>query len=423
MKTLENQKYNFKRKLFWRFIFLYIILYIFPYGFEYINELNPEDISFWKGITIWFGQTFLGWEFYINNLQNGFDSKYDYSRFLLIVCISTIGSVIWLFIDSKIKYSYTHKLKVLLQTILRYHIGLTLILYGLAKVFLLQFGSLDINDLETNLGNQSGMGFLWKFMSYSDFYSISTGLIEVTGGVLVLFRRTTFIGAFILFIAMVNVVLVDIGYDVSVKMFAIHLLLMTVLLIFDNLKQLINFFITNKPTIPYNFAPFFNSKKIRYGLKGIILIYFIISFRNSFKERIRTEKSPNNIEMTGIYEIDIFIKNRDTINSSNSDRLRWETMRLNCNKYYPKHVAIKNSDGQTQWFKFEENVLDKTITFKPIENASESEYLFNYKKTGKNKFTFSGIYKGDTLSFSAKSKMIKDYLLTKNETQWIRDLE
>ncbi len=423
MKTLENQKYNFKRKLFWRFIFLYIILYIFPYGFEYINELNPEDISFWKGITIWFGQTFLGWEFYINNLQNGFDSKYDYSRFLLIVCISTIGSVIWLFIDSKIKYSYTHKLKVLLQTILRYHIGLTLILYGLAKVFLLQFGSLDINDLETNLGNQSGMGFLWKFMSYSDFYSTSTGLIEIIGGVLVLFRRTTFIGAFILFIAMVNVVLVDIGYDVSVKMFAIHLLLMTVLLIFDNLKQLINFFITNKPTIPYNFAPFFNSKKIRYGLKGIILIYFIISFRNSFKERIRTEKSPNNIEMTGIYEIDIFIKNRDTINSSNSDRLRWEIMRLNCNKYYPKHVAIKNSDGQTQWFKFEENVLDKTITFKPIENASESEYLFNYKKTGKNKFTFSGVYKGDTLSFSAKSKMIKDYLLTKNKIQWIRDLE
>lgn len=271
MTLRENQAFSFKANVFWRFIFLYLILYIYPYGFEYIYELKPDTISFWPGITTWFGETFLGWDYKIANLQSGFDSKYDYTRFLLIAIVSLIGAGVWVFIDSKIKRFYTAKLKVLIKTFLRYHVGLTLIIYGLSKVLLLQFGHMDIAGLETKIGNQTGMSFLWKFMSYSEFYTITAGLVEVIGGVLILFRRTTFIGAFILFIAMANVVLMDIGYDVSVKMFAIHLFLMTVLIMSDHLKQMVRFFITNKPTIPYSFHPLFNtvkSKKFGYSLKG-----------------------------------------------------------------------------------------------------------------------------------------------------------
>ena len=261
MTLRENQPYSFKANVFWRFIFLYLILYIYPYGFEYIYELKPDTISFWPGITTWFGETFLGWEYKKMNLLSGFDSKYDYTRFLLIAIVSLIGAAVWIFIDSKIKRLYTAKLKVLVQTVLRYHVGLTLIMYGLSKVLLLQFGLMDISGLETKIGSQTGMSFLWKFMSYSEFYTIVAGLVEVIGGVLILFRRTTFVGAFILFIAMANVVLMDIGYDVSVKMFAIHLFLMTVLLMSDHLKQMSLFFITIKPTVPYSFQPLFNTVK------------------------------------------------------------------------------------------------------------------------------------------------------------------
>jgi len=167
---------------------------------------------------------------------------------LLIAILSVLGTIIWLFIDAKFKWNYNEKLKVLIKTILRYHVGLTLIIYCISKVLMLQFGEMDFNRLENTMGNQTGMSFLWAFMSYSKFYTMSTGWIEVIGGILLLFRRSTFIGAFILFIGMANVVLIDIGYDDRVKMFAIHLFLMTVLLLSDDFKRLYHFFILNQPT-------------------------------------------------------------------------------------------------------------------------------------------------------------------------------
>jgi len=213
MTSLKHQSSPLSKYLL-RFVFLYIVFYIYPfyiypYGFEYIQELTTSDISFWQPITIWFGETFMGWEFNEKYLMNGFDSKYDFSRFLLITCLAVIGAFIWILIDSRLKRNYNNNLKVLLKTILRYHVGLTLIIYGLSKVFMLQFGEMDLDRLENTTGNHNGMRYLWDFMSYSEFYTRISGWIELIGGILLLFRRTTFIGAFISFIAMANVVLVE----------------------------------------------------------------------------------------------------------------------------------------------------------------------------------------------------------------------
>ena len=230
MIQLEDKTYSVLSRIWTRFIFLYLVFYIFPYGFEYIQELDTNDISIWENITIWFGEYFFGWEFNKEQLLKGFDSKYDYSRFTLITFLATFGTFIWIMVDSKFKfnYNYNSKLKTLTRTILRYHVGLTLIIYGLAKMFMLQFGEMDLDRLESSIGSKNGMGFLWNFMSYSKFYTMSTGWIEFIGGTFLLFRRTTFIGTIILTISMINVVLIDIGYDVRVKMFAIHLLVMNI---------------------------------------------------------------------------------------------------------------------------------------------------------------------------------------------------
>tara|TARA_R110002050_G_scaffold56512_3_gene127115 strand:- start:70037 stop:70288 length:252 start_codon:yes stop_codon:yes gene_type:complete len=83
---------------------------------------------------------------------------------------------------------------------------------------------------------------------------------------------------------MANVVFMDIGYDVRVKMFAVHLFLMTLLLMSDDLKRLYNFFIVNKPTESHTFQPLFKKpkyRKIGYFIKAAILITYGILCINS----------------------------------------------------------------------------------------------------------------------------------------------
>lgn len=423
MNTVKEKEWSLSNKLWYRFIFLYIVLYIYPYGFEYIQELTTSDISFWEGITVWFGETFIGWDLNENNLLNGFDSKYDYSRFLLVAVLSIIGAIVWYFIDKKFTFLYTSKLKVLLQTILRYHVGLTLILYGLSKVFMLQFGEMDINRLETPMGNQSGMSYLWAFMSYSKLYTMTSGWIEVIGGVLLLFRKSTFIGAFILFIAMANVVLVDLGYDVRVKMFAIHLFFMTILLMSDHFKRMIHFFMHTKETSPHIETPLFKgktSKKIGYVLKGGLLLYFLISNVLIFSDRIHNQTDNRFPSLTSFHTIEIFVKNGDTITTGENDRT-WKTLSINGASYIPETLMITAENGYGANYSFEADTLARTIQFYPFRGDSTDLYHFTYEKLPNKAFVFEGIHKSDTIWMKTTSKTLKDYQLTAQRFKWITD--
>jgi len=424
MTHAEKHSWSLSNSIFQRFIFLYLLFYIYPYGFEYIRELDTSDISFWKEITIWFGEVFLGWEFDKRNLLNGFDSKYDYSRFLLITVLSLMGTIIWIAIDSKLKLDYNSKLKYLTRTILRYHVGLTLIIYGLSKVFMLQFGEMDLDRLENTIGNHNGMSYLWTFMSYSKFYTMSTGWVEVIGGVLLLFRRSTFIGSFILFIAMINVVIIDIGYDVRVKMFAIHLLLMTILLISNDLKRIVNFFILNKPTKSIIEQPLFSnpkSIKVGYILKGSLLLYFVVSSFINFSERIQSQTVNKYPSLTGFHEVEIQIVNGDTI--SKSTAIRWKNISINGSSYRPESLKITHMDKQQDYYLFEADTIKKTIDFRPFNDSENKVYKFTYDKLEDNTYIFQGIYEDDSFWIKTKAKTYKDYRLTKNGMRWITDLK
>lgn len=423
MNSLDNHLPSITNRFVLRSIFLYLILYIFPYGFEYVQELNTDDISFWKSATIWFGESFLGFEMNPERLRKGFDSQYDYSRFVLIALISVAGAFIWNFIDSKLKQNYNSKLRALTRTILRYHVGLTMILYGLSKVFMLQFGEMDLDKLESKIGDSNGMSFLWTFMSYSKFYTMTAGWIEVIGGVLLLFRKTTFIGSFIVLVSMVNVVLIDIGYDVRVKMFAIHLLLMTILLMSSHFKRMINFFLLNKATNPFIENSLFTDiryKKIGYFIKGAILLYFTISCFIHLKERIHSQKKNDYPSLTRFHEINTHTINGETI--PETDERRWHTISINGNSYIPQHLSIKGASRYPKRYSYTADTSQNTMSI--ISMNSPDSLDFKYEDLGKGAFNFIGTSSGgDTIRLFTKSKSMDNYRLSSNKIKWITDLK
>jgi len=412
------------QQFFQRFILIYLVLYIYPYGFEYIMELKPDDISFWTPITTWFGETFLGWEFNPKRLMKGFDSKYDYSRFLLIGILSFLLALIWGLLKGRFQRI---RVKTWIITILRYHVGLTMILYGLSKVLVLQFGEMDLLNLENKMGSYTGMGFLWRFMSYSPFYTQVTGYVEVIGGILLLFRGTTFLGSLISFIAMVNVVVIDIGYDVSVKMFAIHLLLMVFVLVAYNTRRILQFSLNRTHIVPVKYESLIPSRyrKLQYGLKAAILIYFTISqfyFQGKRIDRRNTENEAPSL--SSVY----FVKDQTANGIPLSDdefpqELKWETLFINGSSYLKNSMVIENAKGNRRYFSTKTDTINKTITFYPLRGSGEESNTFTYQKLDGKQVRFEGIYQGDTLSITTESKAKEDYRLMNNKIKWIRDLE
>ncbi|MBT1695965.1 hypothetical protein KK083_03695 [Fulvivirgaceae bacterium PWU4] len=423
METLQAEP-SVLSKAVKRFIFCYLVLYIFPYGFEYIYALDTDDLSFWTKPTQWFGETFLGLTYDPERLMKGFDSKYDYTRFLLCAVLSLIIATGWLVIDRKYQLRYESKLNSLLRAVVRYHTGLTMIVYGMAKVLPLQFGDMGIDRLESTIGQYSPMGFLWAFMSHSKFYTASAGLIEVIGGVLLLFRRTTLLGAVICFTAMANVVLMDIGYDVSVKMFAIHLLLMTILLMADDAARLMKFFVLNQPTQPVHYAPLFTEKRTRmigYVLKTLIIGYFTVTTVNMLTDRMKNEHDHRNDHVSGIYKIRKFVVNGDTLPPLGTDAVRWKNFILSGTSYMPDKMMVRYMTDSRAMFTFSADTLQRTLVFHSDQDSTD-RYVMKYERLPENIYVLSGLHKQDSIWIEAEGKASHEYQLTRSGVRWIRDL-
>src|SRR5206468_1346164 len=77
--------------------------------------------------------------------------------------------------------------------------------YGISKVFFGQFPLPFPGRLVQRFGDASPMGLMWTFMGASPAYVFFAGAMETIGAGLLLFRRTTTLGALVLSGVMLNV--------------------------------------------------------------------------------------------------------------------------------------------------------------------------------------------------------------------------
>ena len=151
------------------------------------------------------------------------DTTFDYLFVLTIFLLSLIGAVVWTAIDRK-RTSYK-KLYFWLSLIVCYYLAFYMITYGLAKVFKSQFPFPGPARLLQPYGDSSPMGLAWTFMGYSKMYNLYTGGAEVLAGILLLFRKTRMLGSLVTVAVMSNIVAMNFSYDIPVKLFSTHLML------------------------------------------------------------------------------------------------------------------------------------------------------------------------------------------------------
>ena len=89
--------------------------------------------------------------------------------------------------------------------------------YALFKLGLMQMGRPDFPELLITLGEKSPMGLLWTFMGFSPVVQFLAGLAEFVAAILLLWRRTAWLGGLIGFIDLAVVWLLNMTFDVPVK--------------------------------------------------------------------------------------------------------------------------------------------------------------------------------------------------------------
>src|SRR5206468_4079454 len=110
-----------------------------------------------------------------------------------------------------------------IRTCLNFALAFTLFGYGAAKLLPAQFPQPPLSRMLTPFGESSQRGLLWTFMGMSRAYALAAGAAEVTSGILLCFSRTALAGAIGACAMMAHIVLLNLCYDVQLKLATLHL--------------------------------------------------------------------------------------------------------------------------------------------------------------------------------------------------------
>ena len=421
------------QKFFWRFILLFLLLYIFPYGLGWGFTDYFENWTLWHKPITWIGENLFGWEFNYDNLLIGWDSKFEVCRYLFIFFFGTLLSGIWIYLDQRFgaNLDYEKKLKIFTQTCLRYHLAIVMLHYGLAKVFAYQFGSMDLNTLETPIGDLSPMSLMWSYLSYSKTVTVFSGWAETIAATLLFFRRTTLLGSVLQVIVLSNVVLWDIGYSVTVTFYAIQLLLLTLVLLSTQLKGLYHYFILNRASKPLEYSALFTSahvKKWVLPIKAVLLIGLSYLFLTDSLS-IREKYMDNPYEwFSSSHKVIGFSINGKAAKDSTSSR-NWKKVVFNDVGYFKNSFNVQFQNNKEKRFTYEVDSINKSIRYKEHDKDETPWNLMRYQTSAENdqlfenEFMFYTTLNGDTIKAKTRFKTMEDFLLMKRGKRWIIDLK
>jgi len=122
--------------------------------------------------------------------------------------------------------------------------------YGLAKFIPIQMAPPSLAVLNEPLGNTSPMTMLWTLIGLNPVYEVICGATEVAAGLLIFFRRTALAGTLLTVFLTTNIVLYNFCFDVPVKIYAAHLLFISLVVLAPSVPSLWGYFILHKPTLP-----------------------------------------------------------------------------------------------------------------------------------------------------------------------------
>jgi len=292
--------------------------------------------------------------------------------------------------------------------------------YGFSKVFTNQFSELGLTDLLKPYGESSPMGLMWNFMEFSDSYTIFSGISEVLGGVFLLWRRTVTLGALFTVGVMLNVFMMNMSYDIPVKLYSAHLMLMGAFLLALDGKRILNFLILNKAVVAQKIAPYFKKKGWRIGALvfkyAFIVFIFYSQISGAYEGQRKWGKKAPKPALYGIYEVEEFVWNNDTLPPLKTDTIRWD--KLVVDKY---STVIYYMNGKKSYYKNSTDTITSNLILSSYNDDSSKNYHDLLYSTKDSLFYLDGRKDQDSLRVKFSIKKREDFLLLNRGFHWVND--
>jgi hypothetical protein len=409
-----------------RFVFAYLLLYNSTQTFEYVPVVG-EDLYLWldrgwRWLVPQVGKLAFGLDITIFPAGSG-DTTFNYVQVALFAALALLAAAIWSALDRK--RTNHAKLNAALRVGIRYVLAVTMMSYGMAKVVPTQFGPPGLERLTETYGESSPMGLLWTFMGQSTFYCVFIGLSETACGVLLWYRRTTLSGAILASIVMLNVFVLNMCFDVPVKLYSAHLELMALWLLLPDVRRLVSVACLHRSVPAVAIDPLFERRRVQrawVALKTLLLAGYLAAQVATGLEFYGMRNGSTQSKLSGLYQIETFELDGVERAPLTTDETRWRSVVVSSMRWKDSYaVRIRTMDDKDHWTRGTIDEPASTLTLEGYAAAAAPKDVLTFALGAGDTWTITGTSNGKSLVAMATRKLAEDFLLSQRGFHWINE--
>ena len=346
------------------------------------------------------------------------DCMFGWILAFCLLAIAGLATALWSVLDrSRPDYTALHNWFWLF---VRFALAGQMINYGMAKVIPLQMPYPFLTRLLQPFGTFSPMGVLWSSIGAAPAYEIFAGCAEVVGGLFLVFPRTATFGALVCLADMIQVFMLNMTYDVPVKLFAFHLILLACFLLAPELPRLASVLFLNRATAPPPPAQLFRSVRAnRIALSAQIALGLWLLGMNAygvwgFWSMFGGARTPS--PLYGIWDVSSMSIDEQPHPPLLTDSARWRRAIFD----FPGQMAFQRMDDSFAYYPASINLTGKTLALtKPGDKHWTANFTF--QRPAREQLILDGRMDNHQLHLELQLIDRNHFLLVRRGFHWIQE--
>ena len=256
----------------------------------------------------------------------------SYVNLFLSAVFAAVTGLIWTAIVKirKTERKEYNELYYWVRALARYQVGFAIVAWGYRKLIPLQMMWPPTDILNTPIVQIQEQKLYWQSVGIVPHYESFLGFAEFLGGILLLFRKTTALGAAITTVVLANIVLANHVYDGSVHIHSFMFAFVAFILLWKDLPNIWNLLVREKDVTPAVYYPDFSTPWKKYthlivktvALLIFVVLEFILHATGEFEYRVPTARGIKGAD--GYYMVSEFKLNNKVIPYDPLDSIRWQ---------------------------------------------------------------------------------------------------
>lgn len=383
----------------------------------YLGSVLPARAAVWQmstlgPVTEWAGHVVFGVDAALHEDSRSGDQTAMWVLMFIVLVVALTATVIWSVLDRR-RAAYP-RLHAWFLVFIRICLGGQMLYYGALKVIPVQMPAPPLTSLLRPYGSLSPTWVLWLQIGSSYPYEIALGAVELAAGALLFVPRTATLGAILATVSMADVFLINMTYDVSVKILSFHLLLLALVLLAPQARRLADVLVLQRPSQPASQPALFTSPRankvattIQVGLGAWILAGSMLVSGLDWHHYGGGRPKP---ELYGIWTVTTFSLDGASLPPLTTERHRWQRLIIED----PERLTYQRMDGEPVTVPATISAHTIIISEPPLSAT------LTVDRIGPDRLSLAGNLNGRPVAMVLKRFNLDRFRLRRNGFHWVQ---